>query len=885
MNLYLFDEKEIILFTLPEKKIGNFWMVDDDGKNVINIEARDNDWVVTGANNIRLLNGNTYVDNFKLNLKSYYVIEKDSNKYLLFADSLIDNSFNTFKYVGSGDVNVGSNASSVIYFGTQNINDSHINLKFNGKFWTLYKNSNSYVCVNNYRINSDSIVIDNGDVINVLGLKIILAFNVFFINNPLGNIRINTSILNNISLVVNDEIVQEEIIDKPLYKDDEYFLKSPRIRRVIEKVNMNIDSPPAKVDEKSMPMLYTLGPMLTMGASSMINLTDTLTRVGNGEKTWGQAAPSLVISGAMISSMLIWPFLTKRYEKKQRKINEEKRQTRYKVYISEKRKELINEYNSHMQILDENLLSTDVCYDVIMNKKRTLWERKIDQIDFLTVRIGKGQIPFDAAINYHTADFSMEDDNLIQMLEELGKEFSTLNNVPISYSFAEDNITAISGLFPKYLDFTYNCLLQLMSYHSYDNLKIVVFTNNKNASRWDFLKESLYCFSDNKSIRFFAVNTEEMQDVSNYLNKIFYYRKDVCKNNHNDKMKEYMLFNSYYLILTDDITSARKIDIIENVLEEKTNVGFSLMILEDRLSKLPSQCTNFITIGDKTSGVLKNDIVSNTQMYFKDEISNKYDMEKCTYILSNVPIYIENGYKSMPNIVTFLELFGVGEVEQLNSLKRWKDNDPTKSLKTIIGVNENSDPFVLDLHEKAHGPHGLIAGMTGSGKSEFIITYILSMAVNYSPEEVAFVLIDYKGGGLTGAFENKELGIRLPHVVGTITNLDKTEINRALSSINSELRRRQQKFNEVRETTGESTIDIYKYQTMYRDGVVSEPMPHLIIVSDEFAELKTQQPDFMADLISTARIGRSLGVHLILATQKPTGVVDAQIWSMFESSR
>ena len=104
----------------------------------------------------------------------------------------------------------------------------------------------------------------------------------------------------------------------------------------------------------------------------------------------------------------------------------------------------------------------------------------------------------------------------------------------------------------------------------------------------------------------------------------------------------------------------------------------------------------------------------------------------------------------------------------------------------------------MDLHEKAHGPHGLIAGMTGSGKSEFIITYVLSMAVNYSPEEVQFVLIDYKGGGLASAFVDSDTGVKLPHVVGTITNLDKSEINRTLVSINSELRRRQAVFNEVK---------------------------------------------------------------------------------------
>ena len=128
--------------------------------------------------------------------------------------------------------------------------------------------------------------------------------------------------------------------------------------------------------------------------------------------------------------------------------------------------------------------------------------------------------------------------------------------------------------------------------------------------------------------------------------------------------------------------------------------------------------------------------------------------------------------------------------------------------------------------------------MTGSGKSEFIITYILSMAINYSPDEVSFILIDYKGGGLAGAFQNKETGMKLPHLAGSITNLDTVEMNRALSSIQSELRRRQRIFNDARDALNESTIDIYKYQRLFREGLVQEPVTHLFIISDEFAELK-----------------------------------------------
>ena len=191
---------------------------------------------------------------------------------------------------------------------------------------------------------------------------------------------------------------------------------------------------------------------------------------------------------------------------------------------------------------------------------------------------------------------------------------------------------------------------------------------------------------------------------------------------------------------------------------------------------------------------------------------------------------------ALPNALTFLEMFEAGQVEHLDPLRRWAENDPVKSLSVPIGVGVDGRPFTLDLHEKRQGPHGLVAGMTGSGKSEFIITYILSMAVNFSPDEVAFILIDYKGGGLADAFENKERGIHLPHLVGTITNLDGAAIDRSLASIKSELMRRQTVFKEVKARIGEGTLDIYDYQKLYRNKTVDEPLPHLFIISDEFAE-------------------------------------------------
>ena len=134
----------------------------------------------------------------------------------------------------------------------------------------------------------------------------------------------------------------------------------------------------------------------------------------------------------------------------------------------------------------------------------------------------------------------------------------------------------------------------------------------------------------------------------------------------------------------------------------------------------------------------------------------------------------------------------------------------------------------LNLHEKAHGPHGLVAGTTGSGKSEIVQSYILSLAVNFHPHEVGFLLIDYKGGGMANLFG------KLPHLLGTITNLDKSESMRALVSIKSELARRQHIFSD------HDVNHINSYNKLFKLGKVTEPLPHLFLISDEFAERMTR---------------------------------------------
>ena len=212
-------------------------------------------------------------------------------------------------------------------------------------------------------------------------------------------------------------------------------------------------------------------------------------------------------------------------------------------------------------------------------------------------------------------------------------------------------------------------------------------------------------------------------------------------------------------------------------------------------------------------------------------------------------------------------MYHVQNLAGLQIQERWRKNRTYNSMRVLIGEKAGNADCYLDIHEKYHGPHGLIAGTTGSGKSETLQTYILSLAVNFSPDDIAFFLIDFKGGGMANLFSD------LPHLAGQISNLSGNQVHRAMISIKSENKRRQRIFGEY------GVNNINSYTRLYKNQEASLPIPHLFIIIDEFAELKREEPEFMRELISVAQVGRSLGVHLILATQKPSGTVDDNIWS------
>lgn len=886
MRISTIRQLKIQNLLLPDKVEGNYWIdgTDENGikRNLISVEAHNGKWRLISNKEVYCVVNNQFAPFAYLEEGNFYLIVNSvtKEKIMLYCSPALSN-FNCYDvedYLQNG-IKIGSDSKNLISY--SKIDHESACIKYvENKICIIDNNSKCGIYVNDVRVIGQR-ELKIGDVIFIGGIKIILSVGIkkehyLYINNgTIKNIIVGLLSVGNLIPINNNYEEMEQEVEYPLYDEKDYFHKIPRFFQKDKPLILQIDPPPAKEDEQNSSLLLTIGPMITMSMTSMVTGYTALNNVLNGDITWSKAAPSLVICGAMFASVFIWPLFTKWYEKKTREKNEKLRQKKYGQYINEKRKVIINAKEQQTSILKNNYMKVGEAAETIINRYTRLWQRRIEDDDFLDINLGYGSYPMKIDIKYPEEHFSMVEDNLKDMVLKLGQEPKLLSDVPVILSLRDIFITGIIGG-PEINEYTRRLLIQVLAYHSYDDLKIVFLTDEEKEYQWKSFKQVPHCFNDDKSLRFFATNNDEYKEVCYFLDKIFDYRKEKIGNSDTKRDD----FNQTFLIVTDSFKKIRNFDIIKEILENKKYFGFSLMILDNKLTNLPDQCSSFINLDKSFNGELRNNQNINEFIKFCTDFNTHIDYDKCAKSLANIPIELTGGDENqIVNKLGFLEMYDVGKIEQLNSLSRWQKNNPILNLAVPVGIGPNGEKITIDLHEKYHGPHGLIAGMTGSGKSEFIITYILSMAINYHPYEVQFILIDYKGGGLAGAFENNNIGLKLPHLVGTITNLDVNEIKRSLASIESELKRRQSLFNKAREISGESTIDIYKYQKMYREGTIDEPISHLFIISDEFAELKNQQSEFMEQLISTARIGRSLGVHLILATQKPSGVVDPQIWS------
>lgn len=843
------SEGELKSLWLPEPPEGKYFFEDNFGtsiKDLLYIEERSGKWSAHCNRPLHFkdVSGEIrYIES--IYDKSLYQLECFSKHYVLYTEFTNPQStvFRNYRIKRFDTINIGRSKTNDIVYPTPQISRFHAILQWN-KGWEIKDcNSANGVYVNGARVNSQKL--KSGDSIFIMGLQIIIGIGYISINDGNNRVEINHA---KIELVNGDGTLLIPEAPRTTKEDEELFNRFPRHRKSNETTPISFELPPLSLDSTNIPMLLRMGGPMVMSSTALLagNIT------------------------TMLSSVL-FPILTQRYTDKQKKEYEELRFSKYKEYLSKKEKEIESEISREEKILNENYPPLAQALSFPDSKKR-LWERRKTDDDFLLLRIGHGALPMMAAIDYPSRRFDLENDELVEAMYKIAEKQKLIKDVPIMTSLVEDFVCGVLGSREIELSFVKQLIMQITLLHSYDEVKLVLISSKEELKKLNYIRYLPHFWNDQKDFRFLATSESEAYQISEYL------KKEVAGDLETDRPIAKMLSKRpFYVVFALDKKIYDSMEFLKDVMQSEKCCGISVISVYDDLPKECSKIFSLSQMGYHSVIYLKQIEKENDSFRFDtyEEISATSAMKK----ISNLNLKVLSEAYSLPKSITFLEMFGVGRISHLNPLKRWKENDPVKSLAAPIGVGTDGSLFNLDLHEKFQGPHGLVAGMTGSGKSEFIITYILSMAVNYHPDEVAFILIDYKGGGLAGAFVDEERGIHLPHVIGTITNLDGSAIQRSLMSIQSELTRRQTIFNEVKSISNEGTMDIYTYQKLYRQKKVDKPLPHLFIISDEFAELKKQEPEFMDQLISAARIGRSLGVHLILATQKPSGVVDEQIWS------
>lgn len=758
------------------------------------------------------------------------------------------------KYALSGlqQIRIGRGMGNDICYQNDFVSNEHCVITLHGKEASLRDTSRNGTFVNFRRVSGDT-VLHYGDSIRIMRLNIIFLGNMIAID-ACDHLTVTFPQLNSGDIQRLADGAHGEGPRRIL------FHRSPRYLKKLHTEPFEIEAPPNPADQKSPSLAMAIGPALTMAIPMMLGSgLSVLTSQSGG----GYMYVGLVTAGASAIIGAVWAFLNIQNGRKAQKQEENRRFERYSEYLIQMRNRIEKAYQENTDALRERYPSAGECCGLSENSN-LLWNRNDSYKDFLSVRIGMGDLPFQAPINIPRERFTLLNDSLADKPKVIQDNFSTLKHVPITVDLLERRLVGLAGGGSRKnaIAVAKAMIAQIATANSYTDVKIAVVyraASDIDREAWNFVRWLPHVWSGDKKIRYIATNQSEMGDVFYALTQILRNRVEEAKEQRSTKPR-FVLFVSDPTLLDGEAAS-------RYIFDRETDLGLSTVLLAARPEELPNECEYILEDSGQFQGLYdtRDGRSAGTAVEF-DRVSDEM-LWTLSKTLGKIEVAEAEQEGEIPATLTFFDMFGVERPQELNASERWKKADTITSMKALVGFRSGNTPCYLDIHERYHGPHGLVAGTTGSGKSETLQTYILSLAVNFSPEDVGFFIIDYKGGGMANLFDG------LPHMIGSISNLSGNQVKRAMVSIQAENRRRQRIFAEY------GVNNINGYTALYKNGDTSEPIPHLFIIIDEFAELKREESEFMKELISVAQVGRSLGVHLILSTQRPSGTVDENIWA------
>lgn len=796
-----------------------------------------------GANWTAFCSDNTYISSdgiiklMSMDLvhgDSFLVKYSNSNQVACKISFVLDFDFENKDYQREIDIqniskiNIGGTNNCEILIQDELIKNDTIILEKNNSKCIIYDNNSKYgVYLNGNKIEGNAEVKDF-DFFSIVGCSFFYKFGKLYTS------RYNNKI-NGLGYI--DLLNQKSDFSYPK------FIRNTRLKHIVPDEKITILDPPVLGEKPKNNLLTSLIPALAM-----------LVMVVAMRGVMGGGGSFIIFSICSMSIGIITSLINFFKSRKEYKNKKNNRIEQYQNYVKNKKAEIAEYRKFEKNILDDIYYSFEREYQMVKDFSGDLFDRSENDEDFLHIRIGIGALPANRIIEYNKKESLEIEDELSELPQQLCQEFALINQVPVVCDFHNSNAVGIIGDEKICYDFMKNIILDICIRHYQNDVQIfiVIDENNADLIRWSRLLPHIQ--NDLLRTRNIVCEEESKNLIFEYLYKEL------------SKREQYKVKYPHLVIFAYNEFGMKRHP-ISKYIEKASEYGVTFVFFERSKELLPQGCKKVILLSNHKTGRLVDALNCDISTDFSYEpVSDLSAIEISSKI---APVYCEEVSLegSLRKNISMFELLKIVSVTDLDLSERWNTLQVHKTMAAPLGVKTKDEIVYLDLHEKAHGPHGLVAGTTGSGKSEILQSYILSAATLFHPYEVSFMIIDFKGGGMVNQFKN------LPHLVGAITNIDGREIERSLKSIKAELQKRQRVFAEC------GVNQINNYIKMFKAGEVSEPIPHLIIIVDEFAELKAEQPEFMKELISAARIGRSLGVHLILATQKPAGQVNEQIWS------
>ncbi|MDP9419308.1 MAG: FtsK/SpoIIIE domain-containing protein, partial [Actinomycetota bacterium] len=598
------------------------------------------------------------------------------------------------------------------------------------------------------------------------------------------------------------------------------FNRPARIRPATAEVRVSLPAPPVEREPHPFPWVQVVAPIvLSLVVAAVLRRPEFL--------LFALMGPVLAVSN------------TVSYRRRDA-ARSGRDQGRYAAELAEVRARISEAANAEAASLRDQFPDPASVAAIAGGPGRRLWERRSSDPDAELLRVGTAERPASVVITSPAGDRPPDPPGL--------------GAVPVTVDLARAGVLGVAGPVPETRGVARWLVTQLATLRSPRDLRVVVLTDGRAGPDWNWVRWLPHARVDQPGAATAAVGNDEItrEDRVRELSSLLDERLVASREQERGR------FSPTVVVVLDGMRALRSLPGLPRMLKVGPSVGIHAIGLDTDVTRLAEEGKAELVL-DPTNPARATLVVEGAEplrSILVDGVDPGWADDVARALAPLRDGGGDDSNASLPNSVRFLDLVDVPLDRPAAVAERWARGGG--STRALIGVSAGG-PFAVDLQRD--GPHALVAGTTGAGKSELLQTLVVSLALANPPSAVTFALVDYKGAN---AFADCA---RLPHTVGLVTNLDGQLTERALASLEAELERREQELARLR------SPDIDDVRERHPKEAAAAGLARLLIVVDEFAELVRELPQFVAGLVRIARVGRSLGIHLILATQRPAGVV------------